>query len=90
MDDEEDSSTELSDFSNFSDLSNLTETLWDTSDEEDEDCDAEDSPVVREGRTLWVHAEDRHRKAANRHRESLGMAVAAVARSRGSSNSSRR
>ena len=88
--DADDSLSELSEFSDFSDLSNVTEILWDTTDEEDEDCDAEDSPVVREGRRLWVHAEDRHRKAANRHRESLGMAVAAVARSGGSSNSSRR
>ena len=73
MDDEEDSSTELSDFSDFSDLSNLTETLWDTSDEEDEDCDAEDSPVVQEGRRLWMHAEDRHGKAPNRHRRRMDM-----------------
>jgi hypothetical protein len=71
-----DNSSEFSDYSDFSDLSNITEALWDTSDEEgeeDEVCDAEDSPVVHEGGRLWVHAEDRHGKAAKRHRMRMDM-----------------
>ena len=74
--DADDSSSEFSEYSDFSDLSNITEALWDTSDEEgeeDDNCDAEDSPVVQEGRRLWVHAEDRHGKAANRHRMRMDM-----------------
>ena len=74
--DADDSSSEFSEHSDFSDLSNITEALWDTSDEEgeeDDNCDAEDSPVVQEGRRLWVHAEDCHGKAANRHRMRMDM-----------------
>ncbi len=67
----DDISSDLSDFSDFSDLSNITERLWDTSDEEGEECDAGDSPVVQEGRRLWVHAEDRHGKAGNRHKRRM-------------------
>ena len=59
-------SLEDPDNSDFSGLYNTTETLWDASDEEDEECDAEHSPVVQEGRRLWVHAEGRHGKASSR------------------------
>ena len=70
------SSSEDSDYSDINGLSNTTETLWDASDEEDEECDAEDSPVVQEGRRLWVHAEDRHGKAASRWKGAVAAAVA--------------
>ena len=88
--DSDDSLSDLSELSDFRDLTDLTERLWDITDEEDADCDAESPPVVQAGRRLWRHAEDRHGKYANRHRRRMGMAVVAVALPGGSSNNARR
>ena len=60
--DSDDSLSDLSELSDFRDLTDLTERLWDITDEEDADCDAESPPVVQAGRRLWRHAEDRHGK----------------------------
>ena len=54
--DSDDSMSVPSELSNFRDLTDLTERLWDITNEEDADCDAESPPVVQAGRGLWRHA----------------------------------
>ena len=72
MDMDADSSSEVSDFSDFSDLTDITERLWDSTDEEDPECDKEDA-VVQEGRRLWMHSEDRPPRSGNKKRMRMDM-----------------
>ena len=71
--DSDSNSSELSDFSDFSDLTDITERLWESSDEELADCDAESPPVVQEGRLLWMHSEDRPPRCGNKQRMRMDM-----------------
>ncbi len=71
--DADNNSSELSDFSDFSDLADITERLWDNSDEEHADCDAESPSVVQEGRRLWMHSEDRPPRSSNQQRMRMDM-----------------
>ena len=72
MDMDADSSSEVSDFFDFCDLTDITERLWDSTDEEDPECDKEDA-VVQEGRRLWMHSEDRPPRSGNKKRMRMDM-----------------